>query len=207
MKLGTRELLLREAEALVRTRGFAAFSYADLSERVGIQKASIHHHFPTKEALGGALIDGYLVQFEAALQEILDTEAQAGKRLRRYADFFSDSMADGMLPFCGALSAEMSALPGSMQKRVRYFFELHLKWLEDVVRAGIAAKELHTDIDVVGAATLILSTLEGASLIAWATGDTNAIKRTLDQVVSGLERGSPARTPPATKKPSAPRSE
>jgi len=197
--LTTKELLLKEAETLVRTHGFAAFSYADLSEQVGIKKASIHHHFPTKEALGGALIDGYLVKFEEALQNILDEEMQAGKRLRRYADFFNRSIMDGMLPLCGALSAEMSALPKSMQRRVRHFFALHLKWFEQVIRAGVAAKELRSNIDVKRTATLILSTLEGASLVAWATGDTGAINRTLDEVVAGLERGCSHRNPPAAR--------
>lgn len=185
--LGTRDLLLKEAEALVRTRGFAAFSYADLSERVGIQKASIHHHFPTKEALGEALIDGYLVKFEAALQAVLEEEAETGKRLKRYAEFFSRSMSEGMLPLCGALSAELSALPQSMQARVRGFFALHLKWLEQVVRAGVAAGELREDTDAARTALLILSTLEGASLVAWATGDAKAVRRTIDDLMALLD--------------------
>lgn len=187
--LGTRDLLLKEAEALVRTRGFAAFSYADLSERVGIQKASIHHHFPTKEALGEALIDGYLVKFEAALQAVLEEEAETGKRLKRYADFFARSMHDGMLPLCGALSAELSALPRSMQARVRHFFALHLKWLEQVVRAGVASGQLPEDTNVARTAQLILSTLEGASLVAWAMGDAKAVRRTIDDLVALLEAG------------------
>ena len=87
-----------EAEKLVRTRGFAGFSYADLSERVGIQKASIHHHFPTKEALGGVLIDSYLIKFEEALQNVLDSEPRADQRLTSYMGFFVGSMQDGMLP-------------------------------------------------------------------------------------------------------------
>lgn len=195
--MGTKEMLLKEAEALVRTRGFAAFSYADLSERVGIRKASIHHHFPTKEDLGGALIDGYLVKFEEALQKIFNEETQSGTRLSRYADFFNTSICDGMLPLCGALSAEMSALPKSMQERVRYFFELHLKWLQQVIRAGVASKELRGDTDAKRAAELILSTLEGASLVAWATGDGKAIKRTAREVIAGLERDTSSRDRPA----------
>ena len=182
----TKELLLKEAEQLVRTRGFAGFSYADLSERVGIQKASIHHHFPTKEALGGVLIDSYLIKFEEALQNILDREPRAGQRLTSYMEFFIESMRDGMLPFCGALSAEMSILPKSMQERVRYFFELHLKWLERVVRDGIEAGEVRQDVDVHSTVMLILSTLEGASLVAWATQDTGAIESATKQVFSSL---------------------
>lgn len=193
MSTDTRERLLNEAETLIRTRGYAAFSYADLSERVGIRKASIHHHFPTKAELGGALIDGYLLNFERALQTILDEEKAAPERLRRYAGFFVGSMKDDMLPLCGALSAEMSALPPLLQKRVRHFFELHLKWLEEVVRGGIAAKELRGDIDEKRMAMLILSTLEGASLVAWATGDAGVVESTARQVIADLEGASDGR--------------
>jgi len=195
--MDTRELLLIEAEKLVRTRGFAAFSYADLSKRVGIRKASIHHHFPTKEELGSALIDGYLINFEEALQIILSEEAQFRKRLSRYADFFNKSIDEGMLPLCGALSAEMSALPESLQARVRSFFEIHLKWLQQVICAGVASKELHGDTDAKCAAELILSTLEGASLIAWATGDGKTVKRTVKGVIAGFDRGALSRSRPA----------
>jgi TetR/AcrR family transcriptional regulator, transcriptional repressor for nem operon len=187
MTTATRELLLKEAETLVRTRGFAAFSYADLSDRVGIRKASIHHHFPTKEALGDALIDGYLVKFEEALQRILAKEAHAEKRLGRYADFFIESMRDGMMPLCGALSAETFILPKSMQQRVVRFFELHLEWLRTVVSDGIASKELREDIEVKWAAALILSSLEGASLVAWALKDPSVIRPTIRQVVASLK--------------------
>jgi TetR/AcrR family transcriptional repressor of nem operon len=128
--------LLKEAEALMITRGYAAFSYADLSRRVGVRKASIHHHFRTKEELGVALIDTYLVTFKAALAHILATKPKALPRLRRYAAFFAGSLQDGSMPLCGALSAEAFALRASMQQRVRDFFELHLGWLEGVLRDG-----------------------------------------------------------------------
>ena len=86
-----KEQLLHEAEKLLRTRGYAAFSYGHLSEIIGIRKASIHYHFRTKEALGATLIDAYLVKFKEDLQNILDSEPKAGKRLRRYADFLSQA--------------------------------------------------------------------------------------------------------------------
>jgi TetR/AcrR family transcriptional repressor of nem operon len=186
MEQDTRERLLRETETLVRTRGYAAFSYADLSERVGIRKASIHHHFRTKEDLGAALIDSYLVKFEAALDQVLEQERRAMPRLRRYAAFFTDSMRDGMMPLCGALSAEAFTLPSSMQQRVRAFFEMHRSWLRTVLEDGVKAQELRADLDVRETATLILSALEGASLVAWAMKDPAVIGPTFEQAVAGL---------------------
>jgi len=81
----------------------------------------------------------------------------------------------------------MSALPRSLQDRARSFFELHLAWLKDVVQAGIDSEELRADLKADDAALLMLSALEGASLVAWATEDPRAITRTVDQVIAGLE--------------------
>jgi TetR/AcrR family transcriptional repressor of nem operon len=187
MSLGTRELLLKEAETLTRTRGYAAFSYADLSERVGIRKASIHHHFRTKEELGTALIDGYLAKFNTALSDIRVTEPRALPRLSRYAAFFTDSLQGGMMPLCGALSAETVALPDSMQQRVHDFFELHLEWLQAVLREGIAEGVLRADLDVKPAAAMLLSVLEGASLVAWALKDFSMMEPAFEQAASSLK--------------------
>ncbi|MFD0988405.1 TetR/AcrR family transcriptional regulator [Methyloligella solikamskensis] len=187
MALGTRELLLKETETLLRTRGYAAFSYADLAEKVGIRKASIHHHFPTKEALGASLIDSYLGDFRAALDAIVATEATATSRLSRYSEFFVESMEGGMMPLCGALSAEAYVLPESLQERVKEFFELHLDWLQGVIRDGKKAGELRSDLKPKQTATLILSTLEGASLVAWALKDPATIKPAIDSVLRTIE--------------------
>ena len=43
--------ILDAAQELLQTQGYTGFSYQDLSRRLGIAKPSIHHHFPTKEAL------------------------------------------------------------------------------------------------------------------------------------------------------------
>lgn len=45
------EKILRTTDSLMMQRGYSAFSYADISEAVGIRKASIHYHFPSKAAL------------------------------------------------------------------------------------------------------------------------------------------------------------
>lgn len=191
MSMGTRELLLKEAETLARTRGYAAFSYADLAERVGIRKASVHHHFPTKEVLGVALIDGYLVDFKTALAKVREEETSAKGRLTVYSGFFIDSLQDGLMPLCAALSAETAALPQSMRAQVSTFFELHLDWLSGVVRDGIADGEFRADLDVRETATMLLSVLEGASLVAWALKDSTRIEPTFAQVLASLsEPGS-----------------
>lgn len=182
----TKSALLSEAEQLVRTVGYAAFSFADLSERVGIRKASIHHHFPTKEALGNALIDGYLERFVEELRRLSGRRLDTKGKLLAYGDFFVSGLMDGQMPLCGALAGDAAYLPASMQTRVEHFFKVHLDWLEQELRKGIAAGDLRSDLKPDRSALHVLSSLQGASLVAWALKDPSVIKPTLRDVVDSL---------------------
>jgi TetR/AcrR family transcriptional repressor of nem operon len=51
--------IVASARALLATRGYNGFSYADIAEAVGISKPSIHHHFPSKAELVRRVVEGY----------------------------------------------------------------------------------------------------------------------------------------------------
>lgn len=182
----TKSVLLSEAETLIRTMGYAAFSYADLSERVGIRKASIHHHFPTKEVLGTAVIDAYLERFIAELDALAARSISPKRKLLAYGDFFAASLQDGQMPLCGALAADAAYLPASMQQRVSKFFALHLTWLEKVLADGAASGEIEGNRSPRAHALLLLSTLQGASIVAWALKDPSVVRPVYRQAVEKL---------------------
>lgn len=188
MSIDTRTLLLQEAEMLLRTHGYAAFSYADLSERVGIRKASIHHHFPTKEDLGVAVIDAYLERFREDIDVLANKPIDTAAKLAGYGDFFASSLRDGMMPLCGALAADSSELPSSMQKRVSKFFQLHLDWLQEIISEGVRKRELKADPSAARSAVTLLSTLQGASIVAWALKEPSLIKPAYRQVLETIIR-------------------
>jgi TetR/AcrR family transcriptional regulator, transcriptional repressor for nem operon len=54
-----RARLLEAARDLVRRKGFAATSVDDLCAAAGVTKGAFFHHFPTKEALGVALVEDW----------------------------------------------------------------------------------------------------------------------------------------------------
>lgn len=203
----TRARLLAEAEVLLRTRGYAAFSYADLAERIAIRKASIHHHFPTKEALLAALVDEYLAKFVATLAQIVATRPKVRDRLHAYSRLFFEGIERGLLPLCGALSAERAALPDGMRPVISHFFGLHIDWLVAQIEEGIAAGEFPPRVDALEAAHLILASLEGGSFVAWALDDPATMLRAFDSAMRTLESDvPPQRTTPATRRHSPRRS-
>jgi TetR/AcrR family transcriptional regulator, transcriptional repressor for nem operon len=184
--MSTRSDLLTSAEILLRTKGYAAFSYADLATDIGIKKASIHHHFPTKEGMAIAIVESYLFRFKNQLEQVNADNAGVIGRLKAFALMFAQSSTDGMLPLCGALAAELLALPDSLQALTRDFFEIHLEWLQANIALGQSAGEIRSGLDVVIVARLILNTLEGNSFVSWALSDAYAQSSGFDILLEGL---------------------
>ncbi|MFL5333298.1 MAG: TetR/AcrR family transcriptional regulator [Geminicoccaceae bacterium] len=183
----TRSVILRQAEFLIRTRGYAAFSYADLAQSAGITKASVHYHFPTKEDLVTVLVQHYLARFIAKLDAIRQRHGEPGRRLRDYALLFLDGFDQGMLPLCGALSAERSALPASMHATIHEFFRLHLEWLTGVLEEGLDMGALRAGIAPDRAALLLLSALEGGTFVGWALQRKDTVLTAFEAAMRDLE--------------------
>lgn len=185
MATGTREALVLAAESLMRTRGYAAFSYADLAEAVGIKKASIHHHFPTKEDLGVAIVEEYVARVRGDFKQIERDYPNLNDRLKAFFVLFRASSEGGLLPLCGALAAEMAALPSGLQVLTHKFFNLQLSWLTKILDEGVANVEIPRGRSTRQKAFLLLSVLEGASFINWATKDNDQIdEKTIQLIIS-----------------------
>lgn len=60
----TRHTILKAARELIQTRSYLGFSFQDLADRVGIRKASLYHHFPSKEALGVAVLEQAMATYD-----------------------------------------------------------------------------------------------------------------------------------------------
>src|SRR6476620_164292 len=102
----TRDQVLDVAERLAQTRGFNGFSYADIAAELSVTKASLHYHFPSKTALGRALIVRYQVVFGRALEEIDAKARTARDRLHRYVALYDGVMRDDRMCLCGMFAAE-----------------------------------------------------------------------------------------------------
>src|SRR5690242_4827354 len=65
-----RQQIVECAQRLLQERGYHGWSYQDISNQVGIRKATIHYYFPFKENLGEAALADYYAQLFQVLKEI-----------------------------------------------------------------------------------------------------------------------------------------
>jgi TetR/AcrR family transcriptional regulator, transcriptional repressor for nem operon len=179
----TREALLRASEHLVRTRGYSAFSYADLADAVGIRKASIHHHFPAKADLGCALVSDYIARFERVCASIDGTSQSSPNKLKAYGTVYAESIKGGLLCLCGMLATELTVLPDEVADCVRAFFAAQLKWLRSTIAVGQKRGEFNLQRTARQASETTLSALQGAMLLAWATREPKLVSRATDDIL------------------------
>ncbi|NVK15361.1 MAG: TetR/AcrR family transcriptional regulator [Rhodobacteraceae bacterium] len=175
-KSDTAERILDIAEKAARTGGYNAFSFREIAAEIGIKSASVHYHFPTKEALGEALAKRYSDHFFSVLGD--PQGAEPAELLKRYVAAYGAALKqDGLMCLCGVFGAEIADLPPPVASATRAFFERNLEWLQQVHnRQGLAPDAAEQ------AAAHMIAALEGAMILARAMGNAALF----DAAVAGL---------------------
>lgn len=181
-----RDQIIASAQKLVQQRGFNGFSYADVAGEVGIRKASLHHHFPTKTDLGLAVIETYLAALEKGLAVIDAKALRADNKLRAYVALYRAALSENRLCLCGVLASEVLTLDQAMVPQINRFFNRNIDWLTEVLSAGKSQDALTYTGSAADNARAILSGLQGALLLARASGDASTFDRTASLLVAGF---------------------
>ena len=161
------------ARALLTSGGYDSFSYADISDRVHISKASIHHHFASKAVLVQFVVAQYRKQAQEALaaldRQIVDPLA----KLNAYVDYWSTCIRDGSAPFCicAMLAVELPKLPEEIAEEVHGHFQDLTHWLTAALKKGVANGQFHLKGSAAIEAKAFMGAAHGAMLSARAFAD------------------------------------
>jgi len=176
--------ILDVAERLAQTRGYNGFSYADIAADLGVTKASLHYHFPSKAELGSAMIARYQEAFASALETIDQASTEPSRRLRRYVALFDAVMRNNRMCLCGMLAAEYTTLPAPMQEGLKKFFDMNERWLTAVLQEGRRSGCFLFNESANERARVILGALEGAMLVARSYGDARRFKAAAEHLLA-----------------------
>lgn len=184
----TSDDILACARSLIVTSGYNGFSYADIADVVGIRKASIHHHFPSKVDLVRTLVARYREDVEAAIAGEERRGTPPLDLLCGYAAYWQACIADGTRPFCicALLASEMPALPPEVALEVRAYFRSFSAWLASVMERGAAEGTIRLSGTAHAEAETFMATVHGAMLSARAYGDPQAFAAVTQPLIERL---------------------
>lgn len=182
----TKNFILDVAQDLIQRLGVNGMSYQDISEKVGIKKASVHTHFPKKDDLLIALLDRFSDRFSRRLEGILASGDSPEDKLRRYCQMFEETLCSGSQDkacLCGMLGAEWASLNAPILERVRSFYRFNEEKLAILLKQGRQAGSFHFSGEVETMASLIFGLLEGGILVARVQGKADRFHSVIEQLM------------------------
>ncbi|MFG0257669.1 MAG: TetR/AcrR family transcriptional regulator [Phycisphaerales bacterium JB043] len=170
-----KEQILEIATELIQTRGYSAFSYQDLSDRLGITKASIHHHFPSKAELGLAVAERYFDDVSSALAQVKRTSDDPWEQLDGYVgQILALIETRDRICAAGAVHSEFNVVPESMSVAMSRLAKYIIAWLTEILEAGRRAGVMSFPGDAENQATLVFAAAQGAMQFGRAHGPVQA---------------------------------
>jgi len=181
---GKRDALVAAAYAEIAEHGFEGLRTREVSNAVGVNIATLHYYFPSKEDLIRSVV-GFAV---SRFQSILTSEGTAAERLRAHfqglrrlsrdePELFA-TMSELMLR-----SARDPALAGLMQKMGEYWQST----LRDLIRGAREEGAIPDAIDPDGMSAVIVATLRGVYLLPVKSGAPEGLEKALRQLERLLE--------------------
>lgn len=163
------------AHDLIAERGYFGFSYADIAEAVGIRKASIHHHFPSKVDLVVATLKNHRARLVEAAGSLDHNIADPVQRLRLYVQHWAECVKSNNRPICIAalLSTELPALPEEIRVEVQLHFKYLVSWIRSTLKEGARSGNIQLQHNAEVEAQSFVALVHGAMISARALGSSD----------------------------------
>lgn len=162
----TRDALLEAGYEEIYREGFRAARIDRIVERTGVTKGSFYHHFPTKRALGEAVLEESICRlFESLWIEPLesgDDPLEVTYRVFQY--LLENASALGLDKGCplNNLAQELSPVDEQFRLQIRQVFERWVQKLAQTIEAAQWKGSIRDDVDPAGVSLFVVSAIEGA---------------------------------------------
>jgi TetR/AcrR family transcriptional repressor of nem operon len=180
-KPSNREKILASGLKVVHERGFAGASVRDIVHAAGVPQGSFTNHFASKEAFGLEVLERYFTESRATMRETLRNDTLPPlERLGAWLDANKARLErNGMRCGClfGNLTAETSEHSEIIRQRLLEIFAEVRRAVAYCLAAAVTAGELSTDVDCDAMAGFIVSSLQGANLLAKAERSLAPVER------------------------------
>jgi TetR/AcrR family transcriptional regulator, transcriptional repressor for nem operon len=188
MDTSTADRILDCAQGLVIAGGYSGFSYADIAAVVGIRKASIHHHFPSKVDLMVALVRRYRSDLQDGLTAMERNAPTPLDALQLYAGWWEACISDASMPFClsAMLASELPALPPALAAEVQGHFRQLSAWLTGLIERGVAQRQLVAAEGARTSAEGFMASVHGAMLSARVYGTPETFSQIVGPALARL---------------------
>ncbi len=186
-----RTRLLEAARDTIRRKGFSATTVDDLCKAAGVTKGAYFHHFETKEALGVAAAQFWAETTGAYFAEApYHAPEDPLERVRAYIAFRRSLIAGDLAEFTclvGTMTQEAYASHPAIRDACAHSMLDHAATLEPDIALAIAARAMKPEWTATDLARHIQAAIQGAFILAKATGDPGQARSSLDHLARYID--------------------
>ncbi len=186
--LSTRNKIIVIADQLIRQNGYNAFSYADIAKKLKLKNAAIHYHFPSKAALGMAVIEETREKFLKST--VLWASLSVTEQLTAFMEMYSKNGKHNCICFMGALGADFNTLPAEMAAELQAAHTDIKQWLIKILSTGQQNNTLNFNGSPAEFSDLITSSLL-ASLVLARVSDQSQLTNVRQLLMTQLVNNTP----------------
>lgn len=162
-KKNRKQEILELSLELLQTQGYENFSYQDISNALGITKASIHYHFAKKEDLGVALCSMIQGWHQNLFQRVSQANASALEKLELYIqELLSYAKERNKICPLSSLQADVTSLPSAMLPALQALDQEELDFIASLLEEGKNSGELNFPGDPKAQAAIVVLSCKGA---------------------------------------------
>lgn len=190
----TRRLIIEKASSLFNRKGYHGTSMSDILKATGLAKGGVYGHFKSKEEIVTEAFEYafYRVSDELAIQ--IKSKAGALEKLEAILDFYRSFLSappvDGGCPILNFSAHSLEEVP-AISKLLARSTRTMLDSLVRIIEKGQKYGQIKAEIQAEAYAEILYSRIEGALMLAKATGDEVRLGRLLDAVRQDLRRDLP----------------
>jgi len=169
----TREKIIELGENLIRTKGYNAFSYQDISSELGIKNAAIHYYFPSKENLGTSIVKTNIQRFDEMIDNMHSRNFDEWQQLETFIKIYIKSHREQKLCIVGSLGPDFNTLNDSTKAELVKMTEIILAWLADILSTGREKKLFAFEGEPQNKAMILFSSLIASLQLARIVNKTD----------------------------------
>ena len=182
-----RRAILRAANELLESEGFAAVTVEAIAERAGVSKATIYRWWPNRAAVG---MDGFLsiVSSEVPFPHTGHAREDIRLHMRRLAEAFGGKMGRTV----AALIAEGQADPELAEALRSRWLSVRRTEAKEILELGIERGELREDLDPDVAVDVLYGPIYYRMLVGHGPLDKDFTDALSDHIFAGFTAGDSA---------------
>lgn len=176
---GKRRDLVMAAYARIASEGFEGLRTRDVAADVGVNIATLHYYFPSKEALIRAAVRHTTASFAATLS----SKGTPADQLRGHLEGLRHLLkTDKELWSVSSELALRASRDDVIAEMMRHADDQWFGFLRDLVTRGVDGGCLDSRLHPEGAAAVIVSTIKGLSMPTLGSSRPERIDQTIDQL-------------------------